>query len=190
MIPPVPQTVEESPSSWNVVIPMQYGKCSQGLLLRELCRPIDWGGCSRGENENVSSRGYTPCSFSLAAISIIPAASCCCCCCWSLESLKGSVQNSFTVATVSFFHPHSLFSLFLHHVEKWQANSFVFSYIRVRINYVLPGSNTTVNNLTWKVYLRIFSHTHDIRTQINFSRQNFSIENSYFSSCSRHITVG
>ena len=41
MIPPVPQTVEESPSSWNVVIPMQYVKCSQGLLLRELCRPID-----------------------------------------------------------------------------------------------------------------------------------------------------
>ena len=144
---------------------------------------------ARGEKMKMSHRGYyTPYSFSLAAISIIPAASCCCCC-WSLESLKGSVQNSFTVATVSFFHPHSLFSLFLHHVEKWQANSFVFSYIRVRINYVLPGSNT-VNNSTWKVYLRIFSHSHDKRPQINFSRQNFSIENSYFSSCSSHITVG
>ena len=88
---------------------------------------------ARGEKMKMSHRGYyTPYSFSLAAISIIPAASCCCCCCWSLESLKGSVQNSFTVATVSFFHPHFYQTFILNDIEKWRADTLVYWKNKIR----------------------------------------------------------
>ena len=74
---------------------------------------------------------YTPYFYILFLQDIIqkPAS---CYCCWSLESLKGSVQNSFTVATVSFFHPHFYQTFILNDIEKWRADTLVYWKNKIR----------------------------------------------------------